>query len=158
MGLAGLRRWSTVTAAWGRSPAVEAESGADQLRRVVRVLDSCREDALDGFTPEELILLVRLCWRSEWDVFVDDLSADQVHAALTIGEVPDFFDTGGLLLPLPSSLADAAAVHAWLCRHDRRGEVLCNLETCDRSVDADRERAYRTAQRVRSTSARKVGV
>lgn len=53
------------------------ESGADRLRRVVRVLNMCRESALDGFSPEQLINMVTACWKSDWDIVPSDLTNDE---------------------------------------------------------------------------------
>lgn len=127
------------------------ESGADELRRIVRVLGACRESALDGFTAEQLCALTRACWASGWDVYVDDLSSDQASAVLECGEVPAFFDDACGLIPIPSSRAPSEAVHEYLCHGGR--SCSGDGDGCDRDVSADRERSYATAQRLRVVQA-----
>jgi hypothetical protein len=131
------------------------ETGADELRRIVRVLGCSRESALDGFTSEQLIAIVRACWASGWDVYVDDLSSDQCRAILDVGEVPAFFESTRGLIAVPSSSCDSADVHDWLC-----GEHECDfggsaegLGACSAPINPDRWLVWRTAQRLRVAAA-----
>ncbi len=92
----------------------ESESGAEKLRRVVRHLNHCRESAIDGFSAEQLLILVRAVWASGWDVWIDQLTEDQCRAALAKREVPEFLETTRGLVSLPSSLASSPAVLLWI--------------------------------------------
>lgn len=60
----------------------EKRTGASELRAIVTCLNYTREWALDGFTAEELLILVRALWASEWDVFLDNMTPEQVAHAL----------------------------------------------------------------------------
>jgi hypothetical protein len=57
------------------------ETGAEQLRRIVAVLNGSRESALDPFTAEELLRIVRACWTSPWDIYPDNLTFDELKFA-----------------------------------------------------------------------------
>jgi hypothetical protein len=58
------------------------ETGAEELRRIVSVLDHTTEGALDPFTAEELLRIVRACWTSAWDIVLDELTlAERRYAA-----------------------------------------------------------------------------
>lgn len=81
--------------------------GLDELRITVNHLERCTGDVPYDHSAEELVQLVRLCRRSEWDIFVDQLTDDQIRAALAHGETPRFRLTQpgerGDLVPLPPS-------------------------------------------------------
>lgn len=57
-------------------------TGAEELRRVVSVLNNVRESFNDMFTAEQLLQLVRMMLASGWDIYPDEWHWDQVHAAL----------------------------------------------------------------------------
>lgn len=69
------------------------QTGAEELRKVVRVLDDMREDFSDRFTAEQLLQLVRMLWRSDWDIYPDHWSERQIEAALR-GTAPVFDEHG----------------------------------------------------------------
>jgi hypothetical protein len=108
---------------------VTGETGAQELRRVVSCLNSCAESAIDAFTAEEIIKLVRACWASGWDIWPDNLTDAQVAAVLETGEVPCFFESSRGLVALPVRLARARwdadrsvvdlVMHEYLCHRDR---------------------------------------
>lgn len=57
-------------------------TGAEELRRIVGCLSACRESALDPFTAEQLVKIVRACWLTGYDVYPDDLTlAERKYAA-----------------------------------------------------------------------------
>lgn len=63
------------------------ETGAEELRRIVRVLNSTSESALDAFTAEELLRIVRACWASPWDMFPDTLTFEERKYAAKHGKL-----------------------------------------------------------------------
>ena len=65
------------------------ETGAEELRRIVNVLDRCDESALDPFSSAELIAIVRACWASPWDIFLDQLTLDERRYAAQHGKLSD---------------------------------------------------------------------
>jgi len=125
------------------------ESGADEMRRAVRVLGCCRETDLEPYTAEQLLKLVRACWASGWDVYVSDLSAEQCVAAIDLGEVPAFFDGPRGLECVPSSSADAEDWHLFLC-HPVGDDCVMGAGACPVSEHEDRAMVARAAVRVRS--------
>ena len=66
-----------------------SETGAEELRRIVRVLNQCAESALDPFSSAELIAIVRACWASPWDIFLDQLTLDERRYAAQHGKLSD---------------------------------------------------------------------
>ena len=63
-------------------PHEHKESGPEELRRIVNCLDFTREDALDGFTAEQCVRIVRAVRACKWDIFPDNLTRDELeHAA-----------------------------------------------------------------------------
>lgn len=58
------------------------ETGAEELRKIVRVLNNTREGALDGFTAEELIRIVRACLASPFDITPDYLHYNEARHAI----------------------------------------------------------------------------
>ncbi len=127
---------------------VAVETGAEELRRIVKAIGYARESSLDGYSAEQLIALQRALWASGWDLFLDSLSADQAAAVLDAGEVPAFCESRAGLLCVPSSLADAGDVHDFLC-HRWNG---CDDPDCTTEADEERSRVYRAAVNLRKTS------
>jgi hypothetical protein len=59
------------------------ETGIEELRRVVRAANMTTESAFDTYTAEQVILVMRACWASGWDILPDDLLAsERAHAAV----------------------------------------------------------------------------
>jgi hypothetical protein len=56
------------------STKTTTETGAEELRRIVSCLNSSTEGAVDDFTAEEVIRIVRACWSSPWDIWPDNLT------------------------------------------------------------------------------------
>lgn len=134
------------------------ETGAEELRRISHVLGCCRESALDAFTAEQLVTLVRACWASGWDVYVDDLSQDQCTAALELGEIPDFFDGPQGLLPIPATGASVDVAHAYLVHAGRRCGCAPDVECGPVPGKEDRLRSWDAARRLRMTGKHRVHV
>lgn len=63
------------------------ESGADELRRVVRLLNASREDAVDGFTAIECVRLAQACLASPWDLTPDELTRHERTQAAARGKL-----------------------------------------------------------------------
>jgi hypothetical protein len=63
------------------------ETGADELRRVVRVMGLTNESAFDGLSAEQCIKLIRACWSSPWDVLPDELGHDERRYAALHGKL-----------------------------------------------------------------------
>ena len=58
------------------------ETGAEELRRIVSALGMSAETAVDPFTAEQVIRIVRACWSSPWDLLPDMLTdSERWHAA-----------------------------------------------------------------------------
>ena len=74
----------------------------DELRRVANVLDYTRQtERLMACSAEEMLKLVRACWASDWDVYPDALSHEQIDAILTGAlDKPDFVETWRGLEPV----------------------------------------------------------
>jgi hypothetical protein len=69
----------------------------DYLRRVVSMMNYSTESALEGFTPEEVLLIFDAVLASESDVMFDNLSAEQLRDAAKLGHVPAFDDDLGAI-------------------------------------------------------------
>ncbi len=67
------------------------QTGADELRRIVVVLNCTRESALDPFTAEELITLVRAQLACAWDHTIEEWTPRQITEALE-GKPPRWDD------------------------------------------------------------------
>jgi len=108
--------------------------GADELRRVVRHLDGCAGDRLDGVPAWHLVALCRAVWACGWDVWIDDMSDRQWAAVLSPGEIPRFAEGARGLVPMPTRVEReawrdwdptteptmaACYVIAWLAPHGR---------------------------------------
>jgi hypothetical protein len=65
------------------------ETGAEELRRIVNVLDSSSESAHDPFNAEQLIRIVRACWASPWDIYPDQLTGTEREYAAAHGKLSD---------------------------------------------------------------------
>ena len=63
------------------------ETGPEMLRRVVRVLDWTHGDAVDPFTAEECLNIVRACWGSKWDILPDNLTREELKYAARHGSL-----------------------------------------------------------------------
>ena len=74
----------------------------DELRRVANVLGYTRQtERLIACSAEEMLKLVRACWASDWDVYPDALSHQQIDAILTGAlDKPDFVETERGLEPV----------------------------------------------------------
>lgn len=67
------------------------ECGIDFLRTTVKLLNYCNETFNQQFTPEQIILLMRVHDRQKvWDFLPDQWSARQVKEALKYGKVPEW--------------------------------------------------------------------
>lgn len=62
-------------------------TGAEELRRIVNVLDRTNEGALDPYTAEQLIRIVRAIWGQPWDIYPDQLTRDELDHAAEYGTV-----------------------------------------------------------------------
>lgn len=69
--------------------AEHGETGPETLRRAVSVLDMTHGDAVDPFTAEECLNIVRACWASPWDVFPDNLTREERQYAAEHGKLSD---------------------------------------------------------------------
>lgn len=67
---------------------------ADELRRIVRVMDNTAEWALDGYSVAELIRMFTAHAACDWDYYPDQWTQDQRDAAARLGVVPTFDDNG----------------------------------------------------------------
>lgn len=56
--------------------------GIDELRRAVRILDSCNEGVNQCFSAVELLKLVEMQLRSGWDFYIDQWDGRQLKEAL----------------------------------------------------------------------------
>ncbi len=65
-----------------------------ELRNALRVINMMNETFNQQFTAPELLLLVRACWESKWDITPDCWTPQQWARALSDGLVPDFEDNG----------------------------------------------------------------
>lgn len=61
---------------------LETLTGANELRQAVNVMNQCREDFLDRFTAEQLLMLYRALRRSDWDILPDLWTAHEIKLAL----------------------------------------------------------------------------
>ena len=61
---------------------IEPLTGANELRKAVRLMDQCREDFLDRYTAEQLLMLYRALRRSEWDILPDQWTSQEIKLAL----------------------------------------------------------------------------
>ena len=101
----------------------DKESAIDTLRRAVKMFDYNNESFNQRFSStEELILIARACWASDWDVFPDQWTKEQVERALK-GEPPKFEET---LFGL-----HAVGVNDCNCRTCRNARVNESNETCN---------------------------
>ncbi len=49
------------------------------IRHAAQVLDRTAElPIFDNLTPVQMLTVIQACWRSEWDIFPDQLSAGQI--------------------------------------------------------------------------------
>jgi hypothetical protein len=70
---------------------IKHATGGDELRLIVRNMDSTRESFNDSYTTEQLIQIYRMQLASEWDFYPDQWTARQVREALA-GKVPRWTD------------------------------------------------------------------
>lgn len=68
---------------------MEKLSGIEEIRRAVNAFDRCNEDWLSTFSAIDLLKLFRAWRASDWDLFPDTWTGEQVHRALT-GQTPDW--------------------------------------------------------------------
>lgn len=64
-------------------------TGIDELRRAVRLFDSCNESFNTTFTAEELLLIADALRRSDWDIYPDQWEEWQIDDAFD-GHAPDW--------------------------------------------------------------------
>ncbi len=69
-------------------------SGIELLRRAVALFNDTREDAIDGYSPAELMRIAEAHAQSGWDAYPDQWSKAQRDAAAKHGTVPRFNDNG----------------------------------------------------------------
>ena len=67
----------------------DKETGIETLRNVVDILGNCNESFNQRYTALQLIQIVEMLWKCEWDVLPDVWKDWQVKAALR-GKVPQF--------------------------------------------------------------------
>ena len=96
---------------------LEKLEGVEVLRRAVRVLDSCRESFNMRYSAEDLLKIVRACWLSDWDVYPDDWTPQQIKAALENGTSPKFEETSAGLHAL-----EVSDCHCRKCRRERAAQ------------------------------------
>jgi len=65
------------------------ETGAEELRRMVSTLNMSAETAVDPFTAEQVIRIVRACWASPWDLLPDMLTLAERRYAAKHGKLSD---------------------------------------------------------------------
>ena len=63
------------------------ETGIQELRKLVNMANNTREDALDGFTAEELVKLLRACRDLNLEVLPDQLQPWERRYAAKHGKV-----------------------------------------------------------------------
>ena len=69
-------------------------SGIDTLRAAVRLFNDTREDAIDSYTPWELLRMAEAHQRSGWDIYPDQWSKQQRDRAAAYALAPSFNDRG----------------------------------------------------------------
>jgi hypothetical protein len=75
-----------------------ADTGIEQLRKLVGIFNRCNESFLDPFTPEQLLKLYAAHVASEWDFYPDQWAARQVREALR-GVTPKWREVKGFIVP-----------------------------------------------------------
>jgi len=63
------------------------ETGIEFLRRLAACWGWCREDALDAYTPEELIKMFRAIQASGFDIYPDQLTPEERRYAAKYGKL-----------------------------------------------------------------------
>jgi hypothetical protein len=58
------------------------DTGADELRLIVKNMGNCRESFLQAYSAEQLLMLFRMQLASGWDFYPDQWTHGQVAAAL----------------------------------------------------------------------------
>jgi hypothetical protein len=66
-------------------------TGAEELRRIVRVMGDVRESFNDRFSAEQLLVIYRAHQACGWDYYPDQWTEGQVQAALR-GVLPKWDD------------------------------------------------------------------
>lgn len=66
------------------------ETGIEELRRIAKASEMCRESAFDRFSANECMKMIRACWGSGWDILPDDLTDEERRFASEHGRLPDF--------------------------------------------------------------------
>ena len=69
---------------------LEKEFGIDILRRAVNFFNYCNESFNQRYSAEDLLKIAKACWLGEWDVFADQLTKQQIEAAIREGKSPKF--------------------------------------------------------------------
>lgn len=70
------------------------DNGADELRRIVNVMNNTAEWALDGLSIAELIRMFTAHKACEWDYYPDQWTPSQRRKAAKFGTVPTFDEHG----------------------------------------------------------------
>lgn len=60
------------------------------IRYMARLFDCCNETFNDRFSSEELLLIAQAHLVSEWDIYPDRWSEEQIQACLRNREVPNW--------------------------------------------------------------------
>ena len=90
-----------------KSAPADFEGGADELRRIVKVMGDVAEWVNDCYTIAELIRLYQAHKACEWDYYPDQWSQEQRDAAAKYGTVPKFDDNGRPLTHVEKTLLGA---------------------------------------------------
>ena len=69
--------------------SLDDETGAEELRRMVSALNMSTESAVDPFSAEQVIRIVRACWASPWDLLPDMLTLAERRYAAKHGKLSD---------------------------------------------------------------------
>ena len=66
---------------------MKCESGAEQLRATVNVLNNSKEDAISPYSAIELVIMVEAIRRCPWDITPCDLLPSERQYAAQFGEL-----------------------------------------------------------------------
>lgn len=78
-----------------KAPLAVQSFGLDELRRATRLFERTSLYVVDSCTVEELLNIARACWASDWDLFPDQWSKEQVARAALNAEPPRFEERRG---------------------------------------------------------------
>lgn len=119
-------------------------TGIEALRYCVRLFNDTREDAIDGYTPRELLRIAAAHQSSGWDIYPDQWSKQQRDRAAKYGTTPTFSDRGEpieaeisrgksfLAIDCDACGAKAGAVCSFACDHGPE----CTDPICEETSEA----------------------